>query len=66
MKAIAKYPKCGKTITTDCRGCIKGNIYGCPEKNEKVHKCKFKYDIIENVKWKKVPEIEKELNELEG
>ncbi len=30
-----------------------------------MHKCKVKYDIIENVKWKKVPESEKELNELE-
>ncbi len=65
MKAIAKCPKCGKTITTDCKGCIEGNSYGCPEKNEKMHKCKSLYIIIENVKWKKVPENEKELNELE-
>ena len=65
MKAIAKCPKCGKNISTDCRGCIEGNIYGCAEIGEKMHKCKVKYDTIENVKWKKVPETEKELNEVE-
>ena len=65
MKAIAKCPICSKTITTDCRGCIEGNIYGCPEVNEKMHKCKVKYDVIKNVKWKKIPETEKELNEIE-
>lgn len=65
MKAIAKCPKCGGVLTTDCRGCIEGNIYGCAERNEKMHKCKTKYDVIENVKWKKVPQTEDELNELE-
>jgi len=65
MKATAKCPKCGKTITTDCEGCIEGGIYGCSEKDEKMHKCKSKYDIIENVKWKKIPETEKELKEIE-
>ncbi|MBI2043612.1 hypothetical protein HYT25_04455 [Candidatus Pacearchaeota archaeon] len=65
MKAVGKCPKCGKTITTNCGGCIEGNLYGCPENNEKMHKCKKKYDVIENIKWKKVPENEKELKEIE-
>ena len=65
MKAIAKCPKCGKTITTDCRGCIEGNNYVSSEYGERKHKCKIKYDIIKNVKWKKVPQDEKELNELD-
>jgi len=65
MKAIAECQKCGKTITTDCRGCIEGNVYGCSERNEKMHKCKVKYDIIKNVKWKKVPQTENELEEIE-
>ena len=65
MKAIAKCPECGKTITTDCGGCISGNVYGCSEKNEKMHKCKSKYDIIEKVKWKLVPENEAEMISME-
>jgi len=64
MKAIANCPKCGKKITTDCHGCIEGNIYGCPEDSKNIHKCS-KENIIENVKWKLIPENEKELNELE-
>lgn len=66
MKAIAKCPKCGETITTDCQGCIEGEIYGCSEKHDKMHKCVEEYDIIENVKWKKIPENELELKEVEG
>ena len=63
MKAIAKCPKCGETITTDCRGCIEGNIYGCSEHGEEIHNCKC--GEVSNVKWKKVPENEKELMEVE-
>jgi hypothetical protein len=65
MKAIAKCPKCEETITTDCRGCIEGNSYGCSEHGEKFHKCQENDNIIEDVKWKKVPEDEKELKEIE-
>jgi|TARA_Y100000310_G_scaffold125920_1_gene124674 hypothetical protein len=65
MKAIAKCPKCGETITTDCKGCIEGNIYGCSEQEEKLHECQGKYNIIENIKWEKVPENEEELKEIE-
>ena len=63
MKAIAKCPKCEETITTDCSGCIEGNMYECSEHNEKIHDCKCKN--VSNVKWKKVPENEKELMKVE-
>ena len=59
MKAIAKCPKCGKTISTDCGGCIGAGV--CAHHNCK----KCKEDIIVNIKWKKVPETEKELRKLE-
>ncbi len=65
MKAIAECPRCGKVITTDCRGCIDNNEHGCSEKNEKMHDCVEPYNVIENIKWKKVPENEKELMEVE-
>ena len=56
MKAIAKCPNCKKTITTDCRGCIDGetSCHGC--------ECG---DVINKIKWKKVPETESELKEIE-
>ena len=65
MKAIAKCPKCGETITTDCRSCIEGNEYGCQEHGDRFHDCDGTGDTIENVKWKKIPETEKELSEVE-
>lgn len=59
MKAIATCPKCGKKLTTDCRGCIDGGL--------DVHKCKDMKEpgMVENIKWKKIPETEKELMEVE-
>ena len=59
MKAIAKCPKCGETITTDCKACI---AFGtCAH-----HKCKkSKEEIIDGIKWEKVPETEKELRGVE-
>ena len=59
MKANAKCPKCGKSLTTNCGGCI--------ESGTDYHVCKGKKkaDLVENVKWKKVPETEKELNEMD-
>jgi len=65
MKAIAKCPKCAETITTDCKGCIEGDSYGCSEHGEKFHDCQGEHNIVENVKWQKVPETEDELNEVE-
>ena len=65
MKAMAKCPKCEETITTDCRGCIEGNTYGCSEHGDKFHDCDGKGEFMENIKWKKVPENEKELMEVE-
>ena len=59
MKATAKCPICSKTITTDCRACI--------DEGTDLHKCKNmkKPGLVKNIKWKKIPETEKELNELE-
>ena len=54
MKAIAKCPKCGETLTTSCRACIDSGNY------EGAHGCD-----IEKVEWKKVPETEEELKEVE-
>lgn len=53
MKAITKCPKCGEIITTNCKACID---------NERAE-----HHVHNNVKvkWKKVPETENELNELE-
>ena len=59
MKAITKCPKCRETLTTNCRGCIDGSGCGCSQG----HKNKCDYD--DKVKWKKVPENEKELMEVE-
>ena len=55
MKAIAKCPKCNEVITTNCKGCIEGNC--------SYHKCKC--GVIDDIKWKKVPETEEELKEVE-
>ncbi len=67
MKALAKCPKCGETITTDCRGCIEGKEYGCQEHGDEFHNCKKEeHNVIENVKWEKVPETEEELKEVEN
>lgn len=57
MKAIAKCPKCGKTLTSNCRGCIDGG--------EDYHKCKGKYSTVK-VKWKVYPENEKEMTAMEN
>lgn len=65
MKAIAKCPKCGKTITTNCRGCIEGGTCGCSESSEE-HDCIADFDIIEGIEWKKIPENEAELKEIEN
>ncbi len=55
MKGIAKCPKCGKLLTTNCGGCI---IAGTD-----IHKCKRmkNVDIVSGIKWKEVPETKKEL-----
>lgn len=52
MKAIVKCPKCGKNLTSDCRGCI--------ESESDVHKCKGmeQVDIINGIKWKILEEDE--------
>jgi len=57
MKAIGKCSKCNETITTDCEGCIDG------ETHDKCEHCGE--EALEDVKWKKTPETESELNELE-
>ena len=58
MKAIGKCPKCEEVITTDCRACIEG--VSC------VHKCvNGKLEVVDGIKWKKVPETEKELGEVD-
>ena len=59
MKAIGKCPNCGEEIETDCRGCI--------ESENCFHKCEGleEADVFEGVKWKKIPENEKELREVE-
>ena len=43
MKAIAKCPKCGENLTTDCEGCIRGKsaVHNCGGEDE--------WDAIENV-----------------
>ncbi len=64
MKAYAKCPKCGKIITTDCEACIEAGIYVSEDvKNNDgtPHKCNIK----KKIKWKKVPETEEELREIE-
>ena len=58
MKAIAKCPKCGETLTTDCEACIENkNALHCCNGNEQ--------EVIENIDWKLVPETERELLEVE-
>jgi hypothetical protein len=59
MKAIATCPICEKRLTTECRACI--------ENREDLHKCKNMKEvgIVKNIPWKKIPENEKELNEVE-
>lgn len=58
MKAIAICKKCGKKLITDCKHCI--------EIGTDIHKCKNMKEpgLVENIKWKKIPETEKELNEI--
>jgi hypothetical protein len=58
MKAIAKCPKCGETITTTCNACIENET-------DEHHCCNGKHSIINGIKWKKIPENEKELIEVE-
>jgi len=59
MKAIATCPKCKKKLTTDCCGCIDGGT--------DIHKCKGMKEpgLVEGINWKKIPETENELNEIE-
>jgi hypothetical protein len=59
MKAIAKCPECGEIVTTDCRACIDAGIMDCEDGGSN-HNCN-----VENVKWKKIPETEQELKEVE-
>ena len=60
MKAIAKCSKCGEMLTTSCRACIDGESSGCEDEGHE-----HDGDFIEGIKWKKVPETEKELEEVE-
>lgn len=61
MKAVAKCPKCGASLETDCRGCIdsKSCVHSCTDPENK------DFEIVENVKWKLIPENEAELLEVE-
>ena len=36
MKAIAKCPKCGEVLTTDCEGCVSGGnvVHACKRDKE--------------------------------
>ncbi|MFH1425437.1 MAG: hypothetical protein ABIG28_01760 [archaeon] len=58
MKAITMCPNCKETVTTDCKGCIDGGnlFHACSKDGEP--------DVFD-VTWKKFPENEKELNQLE-
>lgn len=60
MKAFAKCPKCKEKLTTDCRGCIDGKGAECSQGCS----CEFEDDL--EINWKKVPENEKELMEVEN
>ena len=51
MKAIAECPKCKLIITTDCDDCIEYGESNCAQES----------NCNEKVKWKKVPETEREL-----
>lgn len=46
MKAVAKCPKCGKSLTSECRGCI--------DAGNDIHKCKGmkEKNVVEGIKWK--------------
>lgn len=57
MKAVAKCLKCEKVINTDCRGCI--------ESGSSLHICNSREQLVD-VKWKRYPEDERELGELEN
>lgn len=59
MKAYAKCPKCGKDLETDCKPCIEAGTDTHLCSNDK------EADVVENIKWKSIPESEKELNKIE-
>lgn len=60
MKATADCPKCGGLLETDCRGCIDGNGCECAK-----GECNCEFEEGTEIKWKKIPENEKELLEVE-
>lgn len=61
MKAHAKCPTCGKSLTTDCRGCIDGEGFDCAE-----GECSCEFEDNVKIKWIKVPENEEELKEVDS
>jgi hypothetical protein len=61
MKATAKCPKCGEFIETDCRGCINRGGFECAKKE-----CSCELKDETEIQWNKIPENEKELEEVEN
>jgi len=62
MKAIAKCPECKEMITSNCRSCIDSGSCKCSAEHSS--ECEWPNNLG-NVEWKKVPETEEELNEVE-
>ena len=60
MKAIAKCPKCGKVLTTNCKGCIDNGDYACAERE-----CSCELTPKTKIDWEKIPETPEELEEVD-